>query len=210
MKSNLLFLTFFITSIVFGQKFSAKEKSLIFNGSISQPFKIIQITDVEELKILKSKSIDIDPKDESISVLKNRMFLAMRDEARPGVGIAAPQVGINRNLIWVQRFDKADKPFEFYINPKIVWQSELMRLGPEGCLSIPQDRSDVYRHYTIKISYVKDGKTREEMVEGFSAVIFQHETDHLNGILFTDRKAEQQLKTFVAQNTITNFFIEQK
>ena len=210
MNIKTFIIALFVTSAVFGQQLSDAEKNIILNGSVTVPLKIIQITDEQELKVLKSKSTDIDSNDKNIVVLKQRMFLAMRGDTRPGVGIAAPQVGINRNLIWVQRFDKPEKPFEFYVNPKIIWKSELMRLGPEGCLSIPQDRSDVYRHYTIKISYSKDGKTVEEIVEGFTAVIFQHETDHLNGILFTDRRAEQLQKTFLTQNAATNFFIEQK
>ncbi|MDP2159864.1 MAG: peptide deformylase, partial [Flavobacterium sp.] len=142
----------------------------------------------------KAVSTDINPKDKLIPVLAKRMYLAMRDPARPGVGIAAPQVGINKNIIWVQRFDKPNEPFEYYINPKIVWRSNLIRKGAEGCLSIPDERGDVYRNYTIQISYFDaQGNFKQEVIEGFTAVIFQHEIDHLNGVLFTDRIIEQQV-----------------
>src|SRR5690606_40777586 len=114
-----------------------------------------------------------------------------------GVGIAAPQVGINRNVIWVKRFDKEGEPLEFYINPKITWRSKLLRKGLEGCLSIADSAGEVFRNYTIRLRYQDaKGNDHEEMVEGFSAVIFQHETDHLMGILFTDRLAEQRAGTY--------------
>ena len=68
-----------------------------------------------------------------------------------------------------------------------------MRKGAEGCLSIPDERGDVYRNYTIQITYYDaQGNLKEEVIEGFTAVIFQHEIDHLNGILFTERIVEQQ------------------
>jgi peptide deformylase len=105
-----------------------------------------------------------------------------------GVGIAAPQVGILKNIIWVQRFDKEDFPFEVYINPRILSYSTLKQDCQEGCLSIP-DRSDTTRNrsYAIMIDYDKiDGSHHTEMIEDFTAVIFQHEIDHLNGILYLD------------------------
>src|SRR5690606_22964027 len=109
--------------------------------------------------------------------------------------IAAPQVGINKNLIWVQRFDKTGEPFEFFINPKIIWRSKLTRLGTEGCLSITDRREEVQRNYAIRLQYWdKNGNIIEENIEGFTAVIFQHEVDHLYGILYPDR-LEEQTKT---------------
>ena len=66
-----------------------------------------------------------------------------------GVGIAAPQVGINRNVIWVQRFDKDGKPLEYFLNPVILWKSQLQNLGPEGDLSI----TDFRDHFTEVKSY---------------------------------------------------------
>ena len=94
---------------------------------------------------------------------------------------------------YVYNFDKPNEPFEYYVNPKIVWRSNLIRKGAEGCLSIPDERGDVYRNYTIQISYFDaNGDFKQEVIEGFTAVIFQHEIDHLNGILFTERMMEQQ------------------
>lgn len=176
--------------------FSDRERELINQGS--GKMHIYQTSDAEELTILRKSSEDIRHDDPLLSVLADRMLSTVQDEAHRGVGIAAPQVGINKNLIWVQRFDKNDKPFELYINPKIIWRSQLIRTGAEGCLSIPDLREDVQRSYTIRLQYwTKEGEIVEENVEGFTAVIVQHEVDHLYGILFPDRLDEQSFKTTI-------------
>lgn len=192
-NATLKILFLFIAANLSAQKFNKQERALIQSGSTATMMKVIQTTDEDELKILKTASSDVDLKDKLLPVLAERMFLSMRDTLNPGIGIAAPQIGINRNLFWVQRFDKVDEPFEFYVNPEIVWRSALLRKGLEGCLSIPEIRGDVYRNYTIQIKYWdKEGKFHQEIVEGFTAVVFQHEYDHIKGILFTDRLKEQE------------------
>lgn len=113
----------------------------------------------------------------------------MRDILRPGVGIAAPYLGISREVIRVQRLDKDVSPFEVYLNPKIIQYSKLTRKGFESCPSIPHCREEVCCSYTIMVSYTTiNGIRKTEMIEGFTAVIFQHELDRLKGILFTDRQ----------------------
>ena len=191
-KCTALLVFFIVSTAMHSQKFTKEERDLILSAPETEMLRVTQVTDSADLKILKAVSTDINPKDKLIPVLAKRMYLAMRDPARPGVGIAAPQVGINKNIIWVQRFDKPGEPFEFCINPKIVWRSNLLQKGAEGCLSIPDERGDVYRNYTIQITYFDNkGNWKEEVVEGFTSVIFQHEIDHLNGILFTERMVEQ-------------------
>ena len=204
---KLLFL--FLATNLSAQKFTKEERKLIQAGDAKTMMKVIQITDEKELKILKAVSTDVDPKDELLPVLAERMFLSMRDPSNPGIGIAAPQVGINKNLVWVQRFDKEGEPFELYLNPKIVWRSALLRKGMEGCLSIPDIDGEVLRNYTIKLTYLdKDGKFHEELIEGFTAVVFQHETDHINGILFTDRIKEQENLEVSNVSGQINLFLE--
>jgi peptide deformylase len=191
--TTTLLVFFIVSTAMHSQKFTKEERDLILSAPETEMLRVTQVTDSADLKILKAVSTDINPKDKLIPVLAKRMYLAMRDPKRPGVGIAAPQVGINRNIIWVQRLDKVGEPFELCVNPKIVWRSNLMRKGAEGCLSIPDERGDVYRNYTIQITYYDaQGNLKEEVIEGFTAVIFQHEIDHLNGILFTERIVEQQ------------------
>ena len=102
--------------------------------------------------------------------------------------------GILKNIIWVQRFDKEKFPFEVYLNPKILQYSKKKQPCPEGCLSIPDKRGTTQnRAYAILIDYDKmDGTHVTEMVEDFTAVVFQHEIDHLNGIMFIDHLEKEK------------------
>ena len=187
------------------------EQDLILSGDTTQLLRVIQDTVAEETRILRALSTDIDPQEALLPLLARRMYLAVTDTLHPGVGIAAPQVGINRNVIWVQRFDKPGEPLELYLNPKITWRSKLLRKGLEGCLSIPDTMGLVLRNYTIRLTYQDiDGMHHEEMVEVFTAVIFQHETDHLYGILFTDRLAEQDVNTYHRINAEVELYLEQR
>ena len=116
------------------------------------------------------------------------MYRTLIDPSQDGVGIAAPQVGINRRIVLVMRYDKADKPIEPYLNIHIdsLWGQKTP--GPEGCLSVPPYRGVVQRYPNVQISYLRpDGTPVTEKVGGYSAIIFQHECDHLDGILYTDR-----------------------
>ena len=103
------------------------------------------------------------------------------------MGIAAPQVGLHRNVVAVQRFDKEGEPFEFFINPEIVERVGDKADGGEGCLSVPELYGNVSRWQEIVLRY-RDEEFVEhtERIEGFTAVIFQHEVDHLAGRLFID------------------------
>ncbi len=143
----------------------------------------------------KSQSIKVNPKDPILQHFITRLYRTVRDSMSMGVGIAAPQVGVLKNIIWVQRFDKDGFPFEVYLNPKIVQYSKKKQPCPEGCLSIPDKRATTQnRAYAILLEYDKqDGSHAMEMVEDFTAVIFQHEIDHLNGILFIDH-LEQEIE----------------
>ena len=174
------------------KSFNETEKTIINAADEKSLLHVYQITDDKELAVLKKPSEDIKFNDPLLDKLAARMLLTVNDPEHSGVGIAGPQVGINKNVIWVQRLDKKGEPFEFYINPKIIWRSKLTRVGAEGCLSIPDLREDVKRSYAIKLQYIdrKNGEVKEELVEGFTAVIFQHEVDHLYGILFPDRIQE--------------------
>lgn len=191
-----------------GQEFTDADKKIILSADENTLLRVLQTTDEKDLKVLKATSSDAKFNDPLLETLSKRMFSTVRDPNHPGVGIAAPQIGINKNLIWVQRFDKPEQPFEFYVNPKILWRSKLKRKGAEGCLSIPNRKEDVLRSYAIRLQYInKEGKVIEENIEGFTAVIFQHETDHLFGILFPDRLEEQQKDSYVPLNDKIDFSI---
>lgn len=190
---------FFLLSLsfqTFGQKiekFTELETNLIQTNS-QERMRVYNRTNPTDSIVLKSTSKTIRPTDKLTQILAERMLLSVQHEG--GVGIAAPQVGINRRMVWVQRFDKAEKPFELFINPEIIWASELMQKGPEGDLSF-DERGFVMRHYAIQIKYQNlKGETITEFLEGFTSVIFQHERDHLDGILLTDRMKEQENRIF--------------
>lgn len=187
------------------------ETSLIKEKKSYETFRVLLTTSDADTKILKAKSTDIDPKDPLTKLLADRMFATVQDEASKGVGIAAPQIGINRNAVWVQRYDKEGEPFEFIINPKITWYSDIVRYGREGCLSIPDIFGKVHRSLILRLEYYDlDGNFHDESVEGFTAVIFQHEYDHLIGTLFTDRIKEQEELNYVKAEVMNDVFLSKK
>lgn len=175
-----------------GWQFTEEEKDLIADISKGQKMRVLSVDNPEDFLILREKSIPMTKQmatDPAFDFLSARMLLTVQDPESGGVGLAAPQVGVKRRLIVVQRLDKEGEPFEVYINPMIVSSSEECESGLEGCLSVPGRWGIVERAESIKISYQepKNYKTIIETVEGFTAVIFQHEIDHLDGILYTDR-----------------------
>lgn len=186
------FLLILFIGLVNAQKLTSTELSIINQGDIKTALPIYQTTDADQHKTLLSLSTEIDPMDSNAATLVKRMKESLLS-TDGGVGIAAPQVGINRKVIWVERFDKAGNPLEYFINPVIVWRSELQNLGPEGDLSIPEFRDQFYRSKVIQLEYVDlKGQKYSEIVEGFTAVIFQHEIDHLFGILISDKKEKEK------------------
>lgn len=193
---NKFFLFIFISAISFGQRYTADELSLINTGNIETALPIFQTSDSLQRSVLLKKSLDANARDKNTKILVQRMKLALL-ATKSGVGIAAPQVGINRNIIWAKRFDKAENPLEYFINPKIIWRSEILNLGPEGDLSIEIFRDYFYRSHVIQLEYFDlNGKKNTEIVEGFTAIILQHEIDHLSGILISEKIENQKLKTF--------------
>lgn len=170
--------------------FSPHEKSMILEKDSLTPMRVFLTVNPSDLQLLRSKSTDFEanPDDPTLRHFISRLYHTVQDSASRGVGIAAPQVGILKNIIWVQRFDKENKPFEVYLNPRIIQYSNMKQECREGCLSIPNRKDTLnVRSYAILLEYEKMDNTRHvEMVEDFTAVIFQHEIDHLNGILYTD------------------------
>mgnify|MGYP003325382161 CR=1 FL=1 len=124
------------------------------------------------------------------------MVKTVTDSTVDGVGLAGPQVGLLRRVVAVQRYDKEGYPFEVYPNIYIKEYSPKTVPGKEGCLSVPaeslteaQTGCDVIRSEWVVVSYTDPQtlQTVQDTVKGFTARIFQHETDHLDGILYTDR-----------------------
>lgn len=197
--------------------------------------RVLTIKDEADSAVLRDTSRCLSAKalkSEEYEALTRLMVATVTHPSQDGVGIAGPQVGLNRRVVAVQRFDKGTTgpdgqeiyPFEIYPNIRIVWASDSLAYGPEGCLSVPDRRGDVLRSQEIVIEYTdmerllsqdsrftaRQGRkakhpslkgckgvrhdlcnegcpTRRDTVRGFTAVIFQHETDHLDGVLYIDR-----------------------
>lgn len=157
--------------------------------------RVLTIEDPSDLAVLRATSCDFSHEallSDEFARLAELMVATVTHPSQDGVGIAGPQVGLNRRVVAVQRFDKDGEPFEVYPNVRIVWQSDSLAFGPEGCLSVPDRREDVARSQEIVIEYtaVPGLKTIRDTISGFTAVIFQHEVDHLDGVLYIDRVAE--------------------
>lgn len=140
--------------------------------------------------VLRRKAHKVTVFDKELQSLIDDMIETMR--AAPGVGLAAPQVGIDSRLIVVEFGDEEDEqaPKKLYalVNPEIVKFSSETETGVEACLSIPALAGEVERFQEIQVKGLnRHGKPVKVRAKGWLARIFQHEIDHLDGILYTDR-----------------------
>ena len=177
--------------------FSSGELELL-NGTDSI-MRVLTVEDSLDHAVLRAASRDFSSGElisDEFKKLGLRMISTVTHPSQDGVGIAGPQVGLNRRIVAVQRFDKEGEPFEVYANVRIVWMSDSLAYGPEGCLSVPDRRGNVLRSQQIVIEYADlaslshscdDIPMTRDTVSGFTAVIFQHEIDHLEGVLYIDR-----------------------
>lgn len=172
-------------------QFTSAQAELIMSADSTIPMRVLSVYNKKDTLLLRTKCEDVSPNsnDTILQNLIKRMYTTVNDSLTEGVGLAAPQVGILKNIIWVQRYDKPRYPFEVYLNPKIKQYTKKKLNWVEGCLSIPGRRdTTTTRSYAILIDYLQPDKSHQvEMIEGFTAIIFQHEIDHLNGIIYLDR-----------------------
>ena len=173
-----------------GSRWTTQERALIED----QPdvMRVLTVEDADDLAVLRTVCRDFSRRELSdplYRTLAAKLVATVTSPEQDGVGIAGPQVGISRNVVAVQRFDKEGEPFEVYPNIRIVATRGEQVPGREGCLSVPGRRGEVLRYQDIDISYTspETGENVTETVQGFTAVIFQHETDHLKGVLYTDK-----------------------
>ena len=146
--------------------------------------------------VLRRKARPVTKFDKDLQTLIDDMIETMREA--PGVGLAAPQVGIPERVIVVEyaepeEVEESEEPKEVepklyvMVNPEIVKASAETEIGVEGCLSIPGLVGEVERTYEIRIKGLnRRGQPMKLKAEGWLARIFQHEIDHINGVLFTD------------------------
>lgn len=153
--------------------------------------------------VLRKEAQAIERVDDDLRRLMDDMLATMYDA--PGVGLAAPQIGISRRLIVMDaaRDDEERDPLVM-VNPEILDLSDEMRVHEEGCLSIPEVTAEVERPAEIRVAFLdRAGKPQEVDLEGIWATIVQHEIDHLNGVLFIDYlsrlKRDMIVKKFTKQ-----------
>jgi len=146
--------------------------------------------------VLRKKAKTVTKFDEKLQTLIDDMVETMREA--PGVGLAAPQVGELQRVIVVEYFENeedeelenaAEAPKKLYtiVNPEITRKSTDLETGTEGCLSVPGYNGEVERHLAITVKgQNRYGQPVTLKLKDWTARIFQHEIDHLNGVLFTD------------------------
>ena len=134
---------------------------------------------------LRRKAKRLDGIDADVHKLLEDMLETMY--AAPGVGLAAPQVGVDARIIVIDVGPKEEPRPVRLINPEIVERSDESLEAEEGCLSLPNQFAPVSRASHVKVGYTDETGTRREIEgDGLLARCLQHEIDHLDGILFTD------------------------
>lgn len=183
-----------------------EEKKLIRNGNEHSPMRVLTIDNEADSIFLRTPSVDVDieiiKSDKDLQHFIKRLKVTL--EVEEGVGIAAPQVGIGRNIFLFCRTEEPDMPVQVAINPRIVSTPDtIVCFEGDGCLSIPGIAGNSIRFPWVLVEYYdENGKKIEEKLsghsrrEGFTGVVFQHEYDHLQGALFIDKLCDQQSSAF--------------
>lgn len=141
--------------------------------------------------VLRKETKEIDANYENLAEIIDNMWETMYNAE--GVGLAAPQVGLDISLFivdgsgMVEDFPELEDFKRVFINAEIIEESDETERDFEGCLSIPGIREEVSRPHRIRIKYLDENFVEhDEVYEGFGARIIQHEYDHIEGVLFTD------------------------
>lgn len=154
---------------------------------------------------LKANCASVAVVDDGVRRMMEDMLDTMYDA--PGIGLAAPQIGVLQRIVVMDLSDKDEerKPLRL-VNPEIVWESDEVVIANEGCLSLPEIYVDVPRPVAVRARYLdENGAAQEIAADGLLARCIQHEIDHLNGVLHVDylstlkrtmilRKLEKQRK----------------
>lgn len=136
--------------------------------------------------VLKKKAEPVEKVDADIVKLMDDMLETMYDA--PGIGLAAPQVGVSKRILVmdIARDDEDPKPIRM-ANPEIIWESEETAPYEEGCLSFPDQYAEVIRPREVKVRYLDENNESQEMqADELLATCVQHEIDHLDGVVFVD------------------------
>ena len=134
---------------------------------------------------LTTKSAPVERIDADLLRLLDHMLETMY--AAPGIGLAAPQVGVLRRAFVADLGNEGERAPMYVINPEIVARSETTNVAEEGCLSLPKQFGEVARFDQVRMRYLdREGAIKEIEADGLLARCLQHEIDHLDGVLFVD------------------------
>ena len=161
------------------------------------PLKVYRLGD-EALRTPANRIVKVD---DAIRKLAKDMLITMYSSK--GIGLAAPQVGIQKRLLVIDlNFEDPNSPPMVFINPEIISSSATLDTYEEGCLSIPGVYLNVLRPSSIKLSYRDEmGRPKKMNADGLMARCIQHEIDHLNGVCFVDKVTdEEELKKQLNEN----------
>jgi peptide deformylase len=149
--------------------------------------------------VLKQVSTPVEQVDDDLRRLMDDMLETMY--AAPGIGLAAIQVGVPKQVIVMDLARQGEPPEpRYFVNPEILWASEETAPYEEGCLSVPEIYDEVDRPARVKLRYLDyHGNDVTEDAEGLFAVCIQHEMDHLKGVLFIDHLSRLKRDRAVAR-----------
>ncbi|MDR2512030.1 MAG: peptide deformylase [Bacteroidales bacterium] len=175
--------------------FSEEEKMLINSGNSHEQMRVLLTTNLDDLLVLRTvcSDIDLSQRDSLLDKLILRMKITMENEG--GIGIAASQVGVLKNIFLFTRLSVPNQPVEVAINPRIIAHSDssICFVG-DRCLSIPDVSGNSLRYAWIEVEYFDESGTKVRCClsdvsrqSTFTAIIFQHEYDHTKGVLFIDK-----------------------
>ncbi|MGI6443763.1 MAG: peptide deformylase [Candidatus Dojkabacteria bacterium] len=156
---------------------------------MSKPLRILTIDNKKDEEVLRTPSKDVALEEigsTDFEVFLEKLLLTAKLSEEPAGGIAAPQVGVNKNIFFLLNYDTNE--WEVFINPEVESVGFVKTSIEESCLSVPNVEAEVQRYKNIRIKYLdRDGKKYTRKYKDLNAVTIQHEKDHLDGILFIDR-----------------------
>jgi peptide deformylase len=174
--------------------FSKQDKTVIYNQP-AQPARILLISNKQDSLFLRKTNLEVKniKKNKHLPALIEKMKLTL--EASQGVGIAATQIGVNKKVFLFKRIAQEGHPVQVAINPRIVSHApQTVCFERDGCLSIPGWFGTSQRYPWVEVEYYNEkGEKITEKLSGtsrltdFTGVIFQHEYDHTQGVLFIDK-----------------------
>ncbi len=187
--------------------------AIISKPLMAEEIKIVAI-DSPDQEVLRKKTVDISEEDWPLAQeISSRLYEGLKPYF-PAAGLAAPQIGINRS-VFIYSFDRDPKNLETVINPHLEPVGEERAEGWEGCLSVMTSQGEsklarIPRYAVIRVRYTNLKAERvEKVLDGFAAKVFQHEFDHLQGIVNINHP-EAEVKSFESKEALQAFMVEVK